>query len=313
MSRNDRSPLLDGILDEIQSLGPFASIDEINRRLADQAHAYNTRPQADLGGLSPLQMGELLEGDWSTTGALRLDASLSFEDVGNAPLLADARTLLQFVVDHGPIKETSAGNLPRRVVQALLPQLRTAALDQYERPPTVNEGDVLWLLVLRHTLLFARLLVRRRGVTASTSGRSLLEERRAGELYALLFRTFFRSFDLGFLDNSDRHPGLQPTVAYTFYRLQTEARDWSSPQSLAEHAWHPDTKDPPTASDLQYGDSRHWSFTHRVVTPLVHFGLMERRVVEPEARWKEHEYRISPLFNRFIRFQFGRQQNPTVP
>src|SRR5688572_28014552 len=102
MPRNDRSPLLDGILDDIQRLGPFASIDETNRRLADQAHAYNTRPQADLGGLSPLQMEELLHGDWSTAGALRLDASLSFEDVGNTPLLADARTLLQFVVDHGP-------------------------------------------------------------------------------------------------------------------------------------------------------------------------------------------------------------------
>jgi hypothetical protein len=191
------------------------------------------------------------------------------------------------------------------VVQDLLPQLRTAETDQpFERPPAPNEGDVLWLVVLRHTLLFARLLVRRRGLVTSKQGRLLLEEQRAGELYALLFTTFFRTFDLRFFDNADRHPGLQPTVAYSFYRLR-DANEWSTAQELAERGWHPDAKDPPSPSDLQYGDLRHWSFTQRVVTPLVQFGLMERRAVDPAARRKDYEYRIAPLFNRFVRFQFG--------
>jgi hypothetical protein len=304
---NDRSPLHEEFLEEIRRAGPFASIDELNRRLAASAKAWNARPQADLGGLSPDQMVELLWGDWNNTGALRLDAALTLDDVGTVPILADARTLLQYVVDHGPIKQTPAGNLPRRVVQDLLPQLRTAETDQpFERPPVLNEGDVLWLLVLRHTLLFARLLVRRRGLVASKQGRILLDEQRAGELYALLFTTFFRTFDLRFFDNSDRHPGLQPTVAYSFYRLRSEARDWSTAQELAERAWHPDAKEPPSPSDLQYGDLRHWSDTHRVVRPLVLFGLMERRGVDPAARSMDYEYRIAPLFNRFVRFQFGR-------
>jgi hypothetical protein len=294
------------MLEEIRRAGPFASIDELNRRLAARARAYNARPQADLGGLSPDQMGELLWGDWNTTGALRLDAALTLNDLGNVPVLVDARTLLQYVVDHGPIKQTPAGNLPRRVVQDLLPRLRTSETDQsFQRPPVLNEGDVLWLLVLRHTLLFARLLIKRRGLVASKQGRLLLEEPRAGELYASLFTTFFRTFDLRFFDRGDRHAGLQPTVAYSFYRLR-DANEWSTAQELAERAWHPDAKDPPSPSDLQYGDLRHWSFTHRVVRPLVQFGLMERRAVDPAARTKDYEYRIAPLFNRFVRFQFGR-------
>jgi hypothetical protein len=304
---NDRSPLHEEILEEIRRAGPFASIDELNRRLAASAQAWNARPMADLGGLSPDRMGELLRGDWNTTGALRLDEALTLDDVGTAPILVDARTLLQYVVDHGPIKQTPAGNLSRRVVQDLLPRLRTAESDQpFERPPALNERDVLWLFVLRHTLLFAKLLVKRRGLVTSKQGRILLEEPRAGELYALLFRTFFRTFDLRFFDNNDRHPGLQPTVAYSFHRLRSDAHDWSTAQELAERAWHPDAKDPPSPSDLQYGDLRHWSFTHRVVTPLVQFGLLERCAVDPAARRKDHEYRIAPLFNRFVRFQFGR-------
>lgn len=307
MRRDNRSPLHDEILEEIRRAGPFASLDELNRRVAARAQAYNRRPQADLGGLSPEQMGELVYGDWQTTGALRLDAALTMDDVGTAPFLADARTLLQYVEDHGPIKPTQAGNLPRRVVQDLLPRLRTAESDlPFERPPTVNEGDVLWLLVLRHTLLFAKLLVKRRGLVTSRQGRSLLEEQRAGELYALLFLTFFRTLDLRFLDNSDRHPGLQQTLAYSFYRLQGEAHDWSSAPALAERAWHPDMKEPPIPWETEHGDLRHWPFMHRVITPLVKFGLMERRAVDPSARWKEYEYRVAPLFNRFIRFQFGR-------
>lgn len=302
MSPFDRSRLHDEIRKEIERAGPFASIDEINRRLAALNESYNNRPQADLGGLSPRQMGELLYGDWEAGGALRLNSSLRLSDLAAAPMLLDARTLLAYVMDHEPITLTPAGNLPRRTVQDLLPELEMDAMVDYERPRTINEGDVLWLFVLRHTLQIAKLLVRRGGVVVSKNGRRLVEEESAGELFSLLFRTFFRTFNLSFLDNSDRHPALQSTVAFSLYRLQTEAREWSAAETLAESSWHPDAKDPPASSDLDYGDGRHWAFTHRVLQPLVQFGLMERRAVDPAAKWKVHEYRITSLYSRFMSF-----------
>jgi hypothetical protein len=302
MSPFDHSQLHDEIRKEIERAGPFASINEINRRLAALNESYNNRPQADLGGLSPQQMAELLYGDWEGNGALRLNSSLTLADLDAAPMLVDARTVLAYVMEHGPIKMTPAGNLPRRAVEALLPQLKTDAMVDYQRPRTINEGDVLWLFVLRHTLQIAKLLVRRGGVVVSKTGRHLAGEDHAGELFALLFRTFFRTFNLTFMDNSDRHPGLQSTIAFSFYRLQTEAREWSVAETLAESSWHPDMKDPATSADLQYGDGRHWAFTHRVLKPLVQFGLMERRAVDPAAKWKEKEYRVTSLYDRFMSF-----------
>lgn len=303
----DPSDLHDLIRDEIRRAGPFASMEEIQRRLNALNETYNNAPQDELGGLSPSQMGELFSGDWRSTGALRLDSTIGLHDLAVAPLLVDARTLLQYVADNGPIKLTPAGNLPRSAVNALLPQLRTDALNDYPRPPTVNEGDVLWLVVLRNVLLMAKLLVRRRGLVISKHGRSLLDEQRAGELFTLVFETFFRTLDLRFLDNSDRHPRLQWTVPFSFYHLRAAARDWTSPQTLAERAWHPDAKDPPSPHDLQFGDLRYIAFAHRVLNPLVQFGLMQRRAADAEARWAEYEYRITPLFNRFMRFEFGKQ------
>jgi hypothetical protein len=69
MSPFDRSQLHDEIRKEIERAGPFATIDEINRRLAALNESYNDRPQADLGGLSPRRMAELLYGDWEGAGA----------------------------------------------------------------------------------------------------------------------------------------------------------------------------------------------------------------------------------------------------
>jgi hypothetical protein len=87
----DHSDLHDLIREEIRRAGPFASIEELNRRLAALREDYNNRPQADLGGLSPGQMAELFSGDWINTGALRLDSTLSLQDLATSPLLVDAR------------------------------------------------------------------------------------------------------------------------------------------------------------------------------------------------------------------------------
>jgi hypothetical protein len=302
---HDHSDFLHEVLEQLRR-EPFSSMEALNRRAAALMQEYNARPQADLGGLSPIQMSQLLYGDWTTTGALRLNDALTLEDLAGAALLADARTVLQYIRTEGPIKETAAGNLPRSAVKALLPQLRTVALDDYTAylPRVVNEGDVRWLQVLRHVLTFAGLLVRRRGLRVTREGLSLLHEHRAGALYARLFQTFFQAFDLRFFSRDDSHEGLQRTIAFSLYRLRTEAREWSRPEALAETAWLPEAKDPPTQLDLTYGDFRHYAFSSRVLRPLVQFGLMERRETPSDPHLPEYEYRLTPLFSRFLQFRF---------
>jgi hypothetical protein len=54
-------------------------------------------------------------------------------------------------------------------------------------------------------------------------------------------------------------------------------------------------------------DFRHYTFRHRVLDPLVQFGLLDDRRMRSDVRWIERvEYRRTPLFDRFIRFEFSR-------
>lgn len=213
-----RPPELRAIIDAIERDGPYESVEEVNRILAVRMREYNSRPQRDLGGLSPDEMGQLFYGDWTSEGALRLTQSLSLDELAGAAILSDARTILEYVRDAGPVKETSAKNLPPAVVAALLPRLRipaerrvTLAVDV---PAPVNEGDVFWLPVMRQTLLFASLLARRKGLRITARGRALLDDARAGELHALLFHTLFRKVNLMVLDRSGGHRQLQSTIVF---------------------------------------------------------------------------------------------------
>lgn len=311
MSPPKRPPELQSIFDELSRAGPFASIEEVNRLVAVRTRDYNATPQAELGGLSPDEMSQLLYGDWTSQGALRLNDALPSIELAGAAILADARTLLEFVANEGPLKETTARNLSRAAVATLLPRLRMPSQRRIalaiDEPPPVNEGDVLWLPALRHTMMFAGLLMRRKGLRIAPRGRELLAVERAGELFALLFRTVFRTLNLCVFDSDARHRGLQSTIAYSFYKLATVARPWATSESLAESAWLESAKDPPTEWESQNVDFRHYTFRHRVLEPLVQFGLLEDRVLPTEDRRKDLvEFRLTPLFDRFMRFEFRR-------
>lgn len=310
MSRN-RTPVIQAVFDAIAEIEPFGSIEEGNRLVAERMLEYNARPQAELGGLSPDAMGQLLYGDWKSQGALRLEERLTLDDLSSAAILSDARTLLEYIRTEGPVKETAARNLPRAAVASVLPRLRMPrgtriSRDEVATTPA-NEGDVPWLSELRHVLIFGNLLARRKGVRITPLGRALLSDNRAGELFGLIFRTFFRVLDLSVLDGGNRHQGLQATLAYSLYMLRSVAREWKSPRALALEAWLESAKDPPDRMDVEYGDLRHISFQCRVLDPLVQFGLLGVRSAPREAPGPAAlEYRCAPLFWRFLRFELRR-------
>ena len=316
----DRPPEIAAIFDEFARRGPFGSLAAANRALEQITRQHNARPQLDLGGLSPEQLHRLLSDDWaSSQGAVILNESLSVEDAAGVPLLADARTMLGYVATQGPIKETAAHNLPRSAVDYLTPRLQVLAQRESEfgleaRGP-LNEGEVYWLAPLRHVLMFAGLLMRRKGFRVTKRGRDLLEIERSAELYVLLFRTVFRVLDLRCLAG-DEHPGLQRTVAYTFYRLGTCARDWASQDALAATAWLDTAKDPRRPWEIQSGtDLRHVALGQQVLRPLAAFGLLEMRIRPGPASepWRRMpEYRVTPLYHQFFRFTVGNARAPRM-
>ena len=315
--RDDRPPFLDSLLDELKTHGPYVSMEHAQRAADRLTRAYNERPQADLGGLSPNQMRELLDADWSApNSALMLDDTLSLDDVAQAPIFADARFMLDYVAAHGPLKETAAHNLRRADVAAISSRLelvrqRLGDVDGVLPAPTiVNEGDVYWLLLLRHLLVFAGLLLRRKGFRITARGRELVQDDHAGQLFALLFRTVFRKLDLQWMDSMDQ-PALQATAAYSLYRLSSCAAEWSSSEQLASRAWLETAMEPITPLEAQLGlDLRHYAFRNRILIVLVAFGLCEERLLPAVGVLRPTEYRITPLYRRFVRLRFGPNAAP---
>ena len=300
--------MLDDLRAELQSRS-FATMADAQRFLDARMREYNTRPQPELGGLSPAQMTELLYGDWSTTGAFRLNEKLSAEEIGDPDMLHNARAFLTTLRDEGPAKLTAGGNLSREFVGRMLPRLRWPAgyiEDVRRMNKVIDEGDVPPLVTLRYVLQFAKLIHKRKGhFNISPAGRALLDDARRGELLALLFRTFFRSLDLQDVDGWDGDEGLQQTITYTFWRLRTEAKDWTSPAHLVETAGLDDVKDavPPVFAEdaTQFRVGR---LERRVLEPLVSFGVLEARDLPAANRWERPiEVRTTPLFDRLMRFE----------
>ena len=305
---SDPRDLIGEILGDVP-LGSFASMAEAQRQIESRLRDYNARPQADLGGLSPAQMSALLYGDWSTTGAFRLNEKLSADDIGDPDMLHNARAFLTALRDEGPAKLTAGGNLSREFVGRMLPRLRWPAgyiEDVKFVNKVIDELDVPRLETLRYLLLFAKLIHKRKGFfNISPTGRALLDDARRGELLALLFRTFFRSLDLRDVDGWDGDEGLQQTITYTFWRLRKEAKDWTSPAHLVETAWLNDAKDsilPPFAGDgTRFRAAR---LERRVLEPLVSLGVLESRDLPSANRWERPiEVRTTPLFDRLMRFE----------
>jgi hypothetical protein len=258
---------------------------EAQRQIESRIRDYNARPQADLGGLSPRQMTELLSGDGSTTGAFRLNEKLSTEEIGDPDMLHNAGAFLTTLRDDGPAKLTAGGNLSRDFVGRMLPRLHWPAgylEDVRLVNKVIDERDVPPLETLRYVLQFAKLIHKRKGFFhISPAGRALLDDARRGDA------------------------GFQQTITYTFWRLRTEAKDWASPAHLVETAWLDDAKEaipPPFAGDITR--FRAARLERRVLQPLISFGVLEERALPSANRWERPiEVRTTQLFDRLLRFE----------
>lgn len=297
-------PVLPGAEDTEETAAQFdAVVAEAARQL-----------ESELGGLSLLETVILCGSDWEDpVGAVRLNEELALSELQGAELLVNARLFLQASVDSGGHKATAKGNLTRKAVAELL--------DRLDYPPdyleavravnkVINEYDVFPVHILRILLELAGLIRRRKGVfRASKKARSLLAEDQAGALYALLFRTHFRKFNLAYLDMLPEVEDLQATIAYSLFMVGCRAREWITPRDLAplvlipivqaELASHPSGIALPRAA------------TARVLDPLESFGLLERRDGPVERPWTQsYEVRKTELFDRFIEFHLAGLDSP---
>lgn len=301
---------------------------ELGARIQRRKEAEDA-PVRELGGLTRRQARELLEDDWNGEGPLRFGQDLSRTDLAGSRLLANVAIFLETLRDEGPLAHTKAGNLPRSFVTLMLDRLdwgESLLAEMLKRPGTrANEEDAWPLHVLRVLLELAGLIRKyRRRFQITKKGEALLDEGRAAELYTLLFRTFFRTLNLDYIDGAPEEPNLQRMVPLILRRIAHVADEWRTPEGLADLVLPPAAEPAGprrgVAIQSQTGGSaggagseeartqawhREWRFNHRVVGPLVDFGLLEKRALPPRSRWDTpFEVRKSPLYDTFLQFRY---------
>lgn len=302
-------PELEGLVAELQS-GRFTTEEEAAAFMESRLAELNTTPMSELSGLSPSQAQALLDDAWDGSGPLHLADDLSLDQLAGADFLHNARTLLAAVHGAGGVPATAAGNLKRAFVADMLDAMRwpDGWLEMIRSVSRVmNEGDAYPLHTLRVVLGVAGLLKQRRSRFSVTArGRDLLDETASGRLMAHLFRTYFVDFNIGYGGRGPDTADLQYGVPLFLARLPREAREWIGRDRLAELLLPPR----PAASGTRSGsidaiDLRRVQLSVHVLHPLARFGLLEERHIGGRPPFAESEVRTTPLFERFIRVEWG--------
>ncbi len=286
-------------------------IDEANALIQKFTDEHNRRPVPEFGGYSPEQVYHLMRADWEHPDSVfSLNKNIPPYELTGAALLADARLLLRLLQEQGGAKTTGTGNLNRKFVAQYVEQMteREEILQyQYLCKRGWNEDEIGPLNTLRHVIQIAGLIRKNKGYFKITkeAGR-LLQENNAGELYARLFFTFFRRFNLACLDFMGECPGVQETVAFSFLMLRKHAHDWTSFEALLPRLFLPAViqEIPVFAYDgkSQINRITEW----RILEPLRKFGLLEfqyEKINDPYPISRLHKLRVTPLFDTFFRFR----------
>jgi len=284
----------------------FPDPESMIAHLSEVRETWNRQPMDDMGGLSPTQTRYLLDSDWKDErGAVSLNAGLTLDELKGPRILLNSRIFLAEILEADGVKTTVAGNLKRKFVEHLVNAMHwpPGEVESYWRVSKVmNEEDFGPLHVLRIVLELGRLVRRIKGTFQVTKkGKTLLAEGRAGQLYSLIFRTYFREFNLAYQHRMPLFPGLQHTIAYSFYMLSKYGDNWKEPEALAPLVVLPAVK--AQVLESRFPTALTWLVDSRILDPLESFGLLEKRDLPPRDKiTRRFETRKTKIFDKFIRF-----------
>jgi len=329
--------------------GEISSAEEVAAFAQEYIEGYNLRPQAELGGLSPTHALQLASGPWESgpkgeaprpngpsQPAVYLANDLDAEQVSGTPFYTWSYHFIRAIAATKGVEATTRDRLPRKFVDLTLqmdiwPKGYSAGVSRNKK--VIHERDHQLLHVTRLVADLAELLTRQEGVFRVTQlGRRLTNHEghnnhkdrndrtdhkdrsdRSGQLFALLFETYFRALNLAQFDRCADAPGFQQTIAYPLWRFLHARRRWQTAEEIAPRLILPPVRNEiPLKSIGDYEwDQAPTLIKRRLLIPLVYFGLAESR---PNPRddgtlsgsdapsLPRDEYRRTALFDEFVQF-----------
>lgn len=254
--------------------------------------------------VDPAEIVRLLEdANWDQPdGPIYVREDLTLAEAEQSRLFRNVRTILAALDESGGAKATQAGNLNRKFVRQMVEQLDLEAdsRDYYMRESgnNLNEQEVRCLHVPRLLLGLARLVRKYRGKFVVTKlGSRLRADDQAGALYALLFRTHFRRYNLGYASWADE-PLLQYGAPYSLLMVRHLMGDWRPLDEVAfSLVLAPIAERLSSPLMVLHLDNLVHSY---LLSPLVDLGVMEERWVGELPPDRYCEMRTTPLFDRAL-------------
>lgn len=262
---------------------------------------------SEVSGLTWDQLKQILDSDWDNDlGTIKFNKSLNLKELQASFILENARIILREVASCSGVKATVTGRFNRKFVSHILTLMKMPddfLEDPYYLNKVLNEQDVFYLHIIRTILDISRLMALKKGVLVVTKkGERLLKDDRAGQLFHLLFKTFFTGFNLAYLDQMAETQGLQETIAYSLFMVSKMDMKWGREDELTTFLLLP-----PVMLEMRETITEpSYYFFSRFLRPLINFGLMESRTVDlHKSRYGELEIRKTPLFDKFISFRMN--------
>lgn len=301
---------LSGLKGEIPSLlagEEFSHLDEVNAVLQQHYQAKNQRPDPKMGGLSPDQVTRLIYTAWDDPNCpIQFNHNLSEPDLMDARYFQNFRIFLQAIREQNGIATTARGNLNRKFVEVMMDRMQwpNDYMERIRRYNKVfNEEDVFELHVIRLVCECGQLIRKyKKSFVLTRNADKMLVDKQLGELYPCLFTTFFRRFNLGYLDRLPECAGIQTTIAYSLYRLSLVATDWIATESLFDDILLPKVKEDIAELDTPLRE-RVWFVEKRIIVPLEGFGLLACRQEKKNSYPKLEAVKTTELFGKFISFR----------
>jgi hypothetical protein len=234
-------PHLQEVFADLQQLAlsnPGLSREDFEIVMASRMRAQNSKPSADLCGLSPEQMHNWLYAPWNSWQGVNFSTPA---DVSGSPVMRYLEILLDNLLEEGgSIKLTPKGNLPVRIVQQCadiaeqLPSvgnLHPVSISEYRGR---NEDDF-------NALHYTRLVAQEAGVLYQRSGRlharkdaqKKYRQQGIGGFYADMLESAVSRYNWGYMDLYSDQLALQELWLFMLWRLHSHGCIQQLGQELA--------------------------------------------------------------------------------
>lgn len=302
-----RIPLSDDITKHIEKYDNQDCKDPaVSKRIRKEIEEEEwTTPDPHRGNLTPEQITRFQNYFWGDKEfPLQFNQKLPCEEVNQSIFFRNTKLFLNKLIEFKDIPTaTASGHLNRKLVKLMFNEMEMD--DEYRDikaryHKVLNEHDVIPLHIIRISCACAGFIgLQSTKFIIQPQYQHLLSEENAGELYYQLFKAFFKSFNLSYLDRLPEVEGIQDTFDFSLYRLSVICDDYQSIEDLYYEVFLPAIMQEIEGEVKSYLSKESFLIC-RIIKPLVGFGLLECKYKQEKYLKRIVQVRKTPLFDKFI-------------